>query len=409
MRRVVVTGLGVVSAIGNSVEEFWGNIEAGKHGITEITRFDTSEFPVKVAAEVKNFNPEHSLSHQELKRTDRYTQYAIEAAYQAMQDSGTDFSDIDPFRVGVVVGSGIGGIETFQDGYDTMVHKGIRRVSPLFIPMLIANMASGMISMKYGFKGMNFAPVSACASSAHALGEAFRAIKHGYIDVALAGGSEAVETPIALAGFNNMMATTKATNPDRASIPFDAERSGFVLGEGSAVLVLEELEHALARGAKIYAELAGYGATADAYHITSPDPSGEAASMAMQLAFKEAGAEAKDIDYINAHGTSTPINDKYETGAIKDALGEYGKTVAVSSTKSMTGHLLGGAGATEAVICAKAIEQGVLPPNVGLQNPDPECDLNIVKSAEKAEINVALSNSYGFGGQNASLCFKAYK
>lgn len=411
MKRVVVTGLGIVSPIGNDVVTFWDNIKAGKHGIAPITRFDTSDMGVKLAAEVKDFDPSLCYDKKEARRTDLYTQYVVEASRQALIDAGTEFKEYDPFRIGVYVGTGIGGINSLETEFGKFLEKGNSRVSPFAIPMLLSNMAAGGVAMRYGFKGTNFAIVSACASSAHTVGEAFAAIKAGRLDVALAGGTEASITKFTAAGFNNMKALSHSEDPDRASIPFDAERNGFVMGEGAAILVLEELEHAKARGAHIYAELAGYGATADAYHITSPSPTGDAASQAMIMAYTEAGAKPEEIDYINAHGTSTGLNDKYETNAIKIALGEENaRKVNIGSTKSMTGHLLGAAGALESVVCVKAIEEGFIPMTIGYQVPDENCDLNYTTEAPvQKEIRYAISNSFGFGGHNGSLCFKKYE
>ncbi len=410
MRRVVITGAGVISPVGTGTEKFWDSLVNGRHGIAPITGID-NQTPVKVAAQITDFDPTNWIEKKEAKRMDRYCQFAVAAATEALKDCGSDLKDLDPYRVGVIVGSGIGGMSTFEDTCRSYAEKGAKRVSVFFIPMMISNMAAGNISIKTGFKGVNFAPVTACATSAHAVGEAFRNIKFGVLDACLTGGAEAAITPLALAGFNNMGALTQEENPDRASIPFDKERSGFVMAEGSTILVLEELEHAKARGAHIYAEIVGYGATGDAYHITSPAPDGEAAARGMQLSFEEAGLTAEDVDYINAHGTSTHLNELYETIAIKKALGEdKAHRVAVSSTKSMTGHMLGAAGATEALVCALALENGVIPPTIGYQNADPECDLDCVpNAARKADIRVALSNSLGFGGHNATLCLKKYE
>lgn len=410
MRRVVITGIGAITPIGNDPKTMWENILAGKHGISEIDRFDTSDVDVKLAAMVKDFDPSAVVDKKEQRRTDLYCQYALCAAQQAMDDCGSDLKDLDPFRVGVIVGSGIGGIQTFEEEHTKFEQKGSKRVSVFFIPMLISNMAAGMISIRTGFKGVNFAPVTACATSAHAVGEAFRQIKHGYLDACVTGGAEASVTKFALAGFHNMGALSTSTNPDRASIPFDKERDGFVMGEGAGILVLEEYEHAKARGAHIYAEIVGYGATGDAYHITSPSPEGDAAAKAMQLAFEEGGFKAEDVDYINAHGTSTPINERYETIAVKKALGDHAKDTPVSSTKSMTGHMLGAAGAVEAIITALALENGVIPQTLGYKVPDEDCDLDCVpEGPRKADIKVALSNSLGFGGHNATLCLKKYE
>lgn len=409
MRRVVITGIGAVTPVGKDAPSTWESICAGRHGITKIDRFDTEDLGVSVAALVKDFDPSSILDRKEQRRTDPYCQFALYAATEALRDCGSDLKDLDPYRVGVIIGSGIGGMQTFEENHQKFLEKGPGRVSVFFIPMMISNMAAGNISIRTGFKGANFAPVTACASSAHAVGEAFRLIKNGYLDACVAGGAEATVTKFAMAGFNNMGALSRSTDPDRVSIPFDKERDGFVMGEGAGVLILEELEHARARGAKIYAEVAGYGATGDAHHITSPAPDGEAAAKAMELAYTEAGLTPADIDYINAHGTSTPVNERYETIAIKKALGDAAKTVAVSSTKSMTGHMLGAAGAVEAMLTALALRDGILPPTVGYKVPDEECDLDVVpNTARKQDIRAALSNSLGFGGHNAALCLKKY-
>ena len=410
MKRVVITGVGAITPIGNDVKTMWDSILAGKHGISEIDRFDVSDIEVKLAAMVKDFDPSSVVDKKEQRRTDLYCQYALCAADQALRDCGSDLKDLDPFRVGVIVGSGIGGIQTFEEEHTKFEQKGSKRVSVFFIPMLISNMAAGMISIRTGFKGVNFAPVTACATSSHAVGEAFRQIKHGYLDACVTGGAEASVTKFAVAGFHNMGALCTSADPDRASIPFDKERCGFVMGEGSGILILEELEHAKARGAHIYAEIVGYGATGDAYHITSPSPEGDAAAKAMQLAFEEGGFTAADVDYINAHGTSTPINERYETIAVKKALGDHAAKTPVSSTKSMTGHMLGAAGAVEAIITALALENGVIPQTLGYKVPDEDCDLDCVpEGPRKADIKVALSNSLGFGGHNATLCLKKYE
>ncbi len=411
MRRVVITGIGALTSLGADTDAFWESIKAGRHGISAIENFDTAEFKVKLAAEIKNFDPTaYGVEKKEARRMDRYCQYAMAATNMAIADCGTEFKEDDPFRVGVIVSSGIGGMQTNSDEHFKLFEKGPKRISPFYVPMIIANIAAGMISMRYNFKGSATCIVTACATSADSVGAAFRSIKHGYHDVMIAGGSEAAIIPISIAGFDNMMALSNATDPDRASVPFDKERDGFVMGDGAGVLVLEELEHAKARGAKIYAELAGYGSTNDAYHITSPDPEGEGASMAMKLAMQEAGLSPAEIGYINAHGTSTPLNDKYETAAIKKAMGEAAATTPVSSTKSMTGHLLGGAGAVEAIICALSLQNGIIPPTVGYKVKDEECDLDYVtEGARKADIQAALSNSLGFGGHNATLCLKKYE
>lgn len=409
MNRVVITGIGVVSPVGNNLEEFWRNIKLGKHGIDFINSFDTSDFPIKVAAQVKNFNILASLDQKEVRRNDLYCQYALEASCQAIIDCGTDFKEYNPYRLGVIIGSGIGGIQTFESQYERFLKKG-NHVSPFTITMMISNMAAGTVAIKHGFKGINYGMVSACCTSTHTIGEAFTSIKSGKLDACLAGGAEACITPFTLAAFNNMKTLTNSDNRDRASIPFDKDRSGFVMGEGSGIVVLESLDSALKRNAKIYAEVVGYGATADAYHITSPDPSGEAACQAIMSACIEANIKPEDIDYINAHGTSTPINDKYETNAIKLALKSHAKDVFISSTKAMTGHLLGASGAIEAIVCAMALYDNFIPMTVGYKNYDPECDLKYVtESGIEKNIKYALSNSLGFGGHNATLCFKKFE
>ena len=368
---------------------------------------------VKVAGIVRDFDEsayydvKGCFDKKEAKRMDTFTKYAVIAAHEAMQDAGTDFSDIDPYRAGVIVGSGIGGIDLTINEHNKYLNKGASRISVFYVPMMISNMAAGTISMKTGFRGANFDVTTACASGTHSIGEAFRKIKDGYLDVCLAGGTESTHEEFTFGGFANMKALTKSDDLERASVPFDKERSGFVLGEGSAVLVLEEYEHAKARGAKIYAEVAGYGATCDAYHMTSPMPTGEAAGMGMSLAMQEAGLRPSDIDYINAHGTSTGLNDKYETAAVKLAFGEEAYNVKINSTKSMIGHLLGAAGAVEAVVVAKSIQEGLIHRTVGYKVPDEECDLDYcVEGNVHQEVNAALSNSLGFGGHNATLCFK---
>lgn len=407
MRRVVITGMGVASPIGLEIEEFFANIKNGVHGFSKIEHFDTSDFDVKVAGYINKFDPLKYFEKKELRRTDRFTQFAVASATDAIEDCGTKFEDLDPYRVGVIVGSGIGGIEGLENEHDTFRDKGSKRVSVFTIPMIITNMGAGTIAMRLGYKGVNYSPVTACASSTHAIGEAFRNIKHGYLDACITGGAEATITKYCMSGFNNMKALSHSEDVDRASIPFDKERNGFVMSEGGAVLILEEYEHAKARGAKIYAEVVGYGATADAHHITSPDPEGAGASKAMQLAFEEAGISGDKIDYINAHGTSTGLNDKYETIAIKKAFGEHANKLAVSSSKSMTGHMLGAAGAVEAIVCAKALQEGVIPATIGFKEADEDCDLDYVTDGtRKKDIQYAISNSLGFGGHNASICFK---
>lgn len=410
MKRVVITGMGVVSPVGSTLEKFWANIKAGRHGIAKVTGLDMDGQKVSLAAQVKDFDPLLFMDKHEARRMDSFTRYAIAASSMAIDDCGTDFSDLDPYRIGIIIGSGIGGIRTLEENHTKFIHKGPGRVSALMVPTMIPNMAAGDVAIKYGFKGVNYASVSACSSSTHAIGEAMHAIRHGYSDVILAGGAEDTITAFSLAAFANMKALFSGDDPDRASIPFDAERNGFIMGEGSGVLVLEELGHARARGAKIYAEVAGYGATCDAYHITTPRANGEGAVKSMEFAVHDAGLELKDIDYINAHGTSTKPNDRCETIAIKKLFGESAYHLAVSSIKSMTGHLLGAAGAIEAIACALGLRDGIIPPTANYKVPDPECDLDYVTNgARKQEYRAALSNSLGFGGHNATLCIKKYE
>ncbi|MFL0252717.1 beta-ketoacyl-ACP synthase II [Clostridium neuense] len=408
-RRVVITGLGAITPVGNDVNTFWDSIKHGKCGIDFIKAFDTSDFKAKLAAEVKDFNPEDYMEKKETKRTDRFCQFALAAASQAMEDSKLDIEALDKERLGVILGSGIGGISTIEEQHTKLMEKGPNRVSPMVIPMIIANMAAGNVAIKYGAKGICTTIVTACASGNNAIGESYRNIKYGYADVMISGGSEAGITPLSVAGFIASTTLNKSTDPLRASIPFDKERNGFIMGEGSAVVILEELEHALKRGAKIYAEVVGYGATGDAYHITSPAPGGEGAARAMKLALEEANIDKTEVSYINAHGTGTQYNDKCETAAIKAAFGEHAYNIPISSTKSMTGHLLGAAGAIEAVICVKAIQDNFIPPTIGYREKDEECDLDYVPNqGREAEVNYALSNSMGFGGHNAMLIFKKY-
>lgn len=409
-RRVVITGLGAITPIGNNVEEFWKGIKEGKCGIDEITHFDTANFKVKLAAEVKNYNPEDYFDKKSAKRLDTFSQFAIIAAKEAWNDSKLDKENENMERVGVILGSGIGGLETMEREMKNIHEKGPDRVSPMFIPMNIANMAAGNVAIELGTKGESISMVTACASGTHCIGESFRMIKDGYQDIVISGGTEATITPIGIAGFTNIKALSQATDKNRASIPFDKERSGFVMGEGAGIVILEELEHAIQRGAKIYAEIVGYGATSDAYHITSPAPGGEGGARAMKIAMKEANANPEDITYINAHGTSTHLNDTSETEAIKTALGEASKKVMVSSTKGNTGHLLGAAGGVEAVICAKAVKEGFVPATINYKVPDEECDLDIVPNeGRKVDVKYAMSNSLGFGGHNASILLKKYE
>lgn len=407
-RRVVITGLGAITPIGNTVEDFWNGIKEGKCGIDEITAFDTSDFKVKLAAEVKGYVPEEHFERREAKRLDKYSQYAIIAAREAWKDSGLDKEKENMERVGVVVGSGIGGIDTIEQENRKCVEKGPDRVSPMYIPMAILNMATGNVAIELGAKGESISMVTACASGTHCIGESYRMIKHGYQDVMVAGGTESSITPLSVAGFMNIKALSKSEDKNRASIPFDKERNGFVMGEGAGVLILEEYEHAIKRGAKIYAEIVGYGATSDAYHITSPAPDGEGGARAMKLAMQEAQVNPEEITYINAHGTSTHLNDACETMAIKTALGdEASRKVMVSSTKGNTGHLLGAAGGVEAVVCAKAIQDGFVPATINYQVPDEECDLDIVPNeGRNVEVKYAMSNSLGFGGHNSTILLK---
>ena len=410
-RRVVITGLGALTPIGNSTEEFWNGIKEGKCGVDEIKSFDTTDFKVKLAAELKGYNPEDYFDKREAKRLDKFSQYAMIVAREAWKDSGLDKETENMERVGIIIGSGIGGIQTIETEHEKCITKGPDRVSPMYIPMGISNMATGNVAIDIGAKGESIAMVTACATGTHSIGESFRMIKHGYQDIVLAGGTEAGITPLGIAGFANIKALTKSEEKTRASIPFDKERSGFVMGEGAGVVVLEELEHAKKRGAKIYAEIVGYGATSDAYHITSPAPGGEGGARAMKIAMEEAKVNPEDITYINAHGTSTHLNDSYETQAIKTALGEeVAKKVMVSSTKGHTGHLLGAAGGVEAIVCAKAIQEGFVPATINYKVPDEECDLDIVPNeGRKAEVKYAMSNSLGFGGHNSSILLKKYE
>ena len=407
MRRVVITGMGTVNPNANNVPDFLESLKEGRLGVTNVTRFDVSDFDVKCAGEVKDFDPTAVIEKKECRRLDRFTQFAVVAADEALKMSGTDLKDLDPYRVGVIIGVGVGGLN-ITEAEVTKFNEKRDRVGVFFIPMMIANMAAGTVAMKTGFKGDNFATVTACASGTHAIGEAFRKIKDGYLDAALAGGSEACISRFAMSGFNNMKALTRESDPAKASRPFDKERSGFVLGEGCGVLVLEEYEHAKARGAEIYAEIAGYGATCDAYHMTSPSPTGEAAAAAIKQAYTEAGLAPEEVDYINAHGTSTHLNDAYETIAIKLALGaEAARKTVINSTKSMTGHLLGAAGAVEAIATALQLKHGFVHQTLGYATPDPECDLDYCTEGRRdIEIKAALSNNLGFGGHNATLCLK---
>ncbi|MGN0679740.1 MAG: beta-ketoacyl-ACP synthase II [Oscillospiraceae bacterium] len=407
-RRVVITGLGCVTPCGNSPEELWSNLMAGKHGFT-LEPWFPEEDPdtLNVVSRVKNFDASALFDKKELRRNDIITQYAVYCADQALKDAGTDLKDLDPFRVGCIIGSGIGGLCTTEEELINYRDKGSKRVSVFTITKMIGNMAAGITAIRFGFKGSNFCVTTACASGTQAIGEAFRSIKNGYLDAAVAGGTEHSDIGFCYAAFNNMKAITRSTDVDRASIPFDAERSGFVLGDGCGILVLEEYEHAKKRGAKIYAELAGYGSTCDAYHETSPDPEGRGGAKAMEFAVQEAGIPLEQVNYINAHGTSTHMNDATETKAIKLAFGDHAKNIAVNSTKSMTGHLLGAAGGVEAVVTALSIKNNKIHRTLGYSVPDPECDLDYVTEGTRdVKITAALSNSLGFGGHNGCLCMK---
>ena len=406
-RRVVITGLGAITPIGKNVEETWDGIKNKKCGIDEITLFDTTEYKTKLDAEVKNYDPLEYFDPKQAKRLDRVSQFAIIAAREAVKDAGITKENTDFDRVGIFVGSGIGGLMTIQEQCKLNVEKGNKRVSPMFIPMSICNMPAGNVAIEFGFKGESISVVTACATSTHCIGEAYKTIQLGEEDVVVAGGTEAAICEVGIAGFENMKALSSSTDKNRASIPFDKERSGFVMGEGAGIVILEELEHAKQRGAKIYGEIIGFGSTTDAYHITSPCPDGEGGAKAMIRAIKNAGITPEQVDYINAHGTSTHLNDQTETMAIKAALGEASKKVMVSSTKGNVGHLLGAAGAVEAIFCAKALEEGLVPPTINYQEKDEECDLDIVSNEpRKAELNIVMSNSLGFGGHNSSIILK---
>jgi len=410
-KRAVITGVGVVSPIGIGKEEFLRGLLECRNGVDRITRFDASEFPSKIAAEVRDFKPEEFIDSREARRMDRFTQFAVAATMMALEDAGLSNSRVPPERVGVVIGSGIGGIETWEKEHKVLLERGPKRVSPLLIPMMIPNMAAGQVAIYFGFKGPNLATITACAAGAHAIGEALDFIRRGEADVVLAGGAEAPITPLPVAGFCTMRAlSTRNDDPKRASRPFDKERDGFVVGEGAGIVVVEELEHALKRGAKIYCELVGYGANADAYHITAPDPTGEGPANAMRAALRDAGLKPEEVDYINAHGTSTPLNDKTETLAIKKVFGEHAYKLAVSSTKSQIGHLLGAAGGVEFVATVLAISEGFIPATINYEVPDPECDLDYVPNQpRKVQVRTALKNAFGFGGQNACLVVRRWE
>ena len=410
-KRVVVTGLGCITPLGNGKDVFWKALLEGKSGIGEITKFDAAEFPTKIAAEVKDFQAEEYMDKKEARKMDLFVQYAVAGSKLAIDDSGLDLNSVEKESFGVIMGSGIGGISTLEDQHQKMMEKGPRRISPFFIPMMIANMASGQVSMSFGAKGPNTTVVTACASATNAIGEAFKVIERGDAKVMITGGTEASITPLSIGGFCSMKAmSTHNEDPQKASRPFDKNRDGFVMGEGSGILILEELGHALQRGATIYGEVAGYGMSADAHHITAPAPEGEGGQRAMKNALNDGNIGIEEVDYINAHGTSTPYNDQFETMAIKAVFKEHSKKIAVSSTKSMTGHLLGAAGGIEAIASVMAIKEGWVPPTMNYETPDEECDLDYVPNqARQMDVRVALSNSLGFGGHNATIVFKKYE
>lgn len=413
MRRVVITGLGAVTPIGNNVKDFWANLVDGVSGIDTIKRFDPISYnlPVTIAGEVKNFKPEEFLDAKELKRMSDFVKFAVVAAKEAVEDSGLDLDKIDQNRAGVIVGTGIGGLRDIEEQQKVLMEKGARRVSPFFIPSGISNMASGYISIEFGFKGPNSCVVTACATGTHSIGDAFKIIQRGDADIMIAGGTESAITPLGIAGFANMKAlSTRNDNPKKASRPFDAQRDGFVMGEGAGIVILEELEHAKRRGARIYAEVIGYGLTGDAYHITAPCSDADGARRVISMALKDGKVSPEDVDYINAHGTSTPLNDKIETLAIKEVFKEKAYSIKISSNKSMIGHLLGAAGAVEAVATVKTIKEGIIPPTINYEEPDQECDLDYVPNRSiEYKVKTAISNSFGFGGTNACLVFRAYE
>ncbi|MBY6050729.1 beta-ketoacyl-ACP synthase II [Cytobacillus firmus] len=409
-RRVVVTGIGAVTPLGNNTETTWNNIKSGVSGVGPLTRLNADEYPAKVAAEVKDFNPEDFFDKKDARKMDRFTHYAVASSMMAVRDANLQITDENAHRIGVWIGSGIGGMETFENQYEIFMKRGYRRVSPFFVPMMIPDMATGQVSIYLGAKGFNSCTVTACATGTNSIGDAFKVIQRGDADAMISGGAEAPITKMSVAGFCANTALSTNPDPKTASRPFDQNRDGFVIGEGAGIVVLEELEHALARGAKIYAEIVGYGATGDAYHITAPAPGGEGGARAMKMAIEDGGLKPDDIDYINAHGTSTDYNDKFETLAIKEVFGEHAYNLAVSSTKSMTGHLLGAAGGIEAIFTVLAMKEGILPPTINLESPDPECDLDYVPNkAREKEITAAMSNSLGFGGHNATIVFKRYE
>jgi 3-oxoacyl-[acyl-carrier-protein] synthase II len=409
-RRVVVTGVGAVTPLGSNVETTWNNIKNGVSGVGPLTRVNAEEFPAKVAAEIRDFNVEDFIDKKDARKMDRFTHYAVAASLMAVKDADLTITEENAPRVGVWIGSGIGGMETFENQFETFINRGYRRVSPFFVPMMIPDMATGQVSITLGARGFNSCTVTACATGTNSIGDAFKVIQRGDADVMVTGGAEAPITRMSLAGFCANTALSTNQDPSKASRPFDKNRDGFVMGEGAGIVILEELEHAQARGAKIYAEIVGYGATGDAYHITAPAPEGEGGARAMKMALEDGNLKAEDIDYINAHGTSTEYNDKYETFAIKTVFGEHAYKLAVSSTKSMTGHLLGAAGGVEAIFTVLALNENILPPTINLETPDPECDLDYVPNeARQRVIKAAISNSLGFGGHNATIAFKKYE
>jgi 3-oxoacyl-[acyl-carrier-protein] synthase II len=410
-RRVVITGLGAVTPIGLNVPAFWDALVSGKSGIGPITLFDASQFEVRIAGEVKDFNPEKHFDKKEVRKIDRFVQYAMVAAREAVADAGINFDHEDRNRIGVLIGAGIGGIDFIEEQHLVLIKKGAKRVSPFLIPKIIPNMAPGMVSIDLGLRGPNVAVVTACATGTHAIGDAFKIIQRGQAIAMVAGGTEAAITPLAIAGFSNMQALSKQNDhPERASRPFDARRDGFVISEGSGVVLLEEMDHALCRGARIYGEVVGYGLTADAYHITAPSPDGQGAARSMQMALDDAGLQPTEVDYINAHGTSTPLNDKLETVAIRKVFGEHAYKFAVSSNKSMVGHMLGAAGAVEAIASVLTLYHGIMPPTINYEYPDPECDLDYVpNTARRGRVHVVMSNSLGFGGHNCTIVLKEFK
>ena len=408
-KRVVITGIGAITPVGNTVDEYWDSLKEGKHGFGPITQFDASAYKCKLVGEVKNFVAKDYIDPKSARRMARFTQFAVKATQEAMADSGLDMTKEDAYRVGTCIGSGVGSLQELENAYGTILTKGPLRVSPFVVPMMISNIAAGNVAIQFGLKGKSIDVVTACASGTNSIGEAFRTIQYGDADVMVAGGCEAAVSPIGISTFDSLTALTSSTDPDRCSIPFDKDRSGFVLGEGAGIVILEELEHAKARGAKIYAELSGYGCSSDAHHITAPEESGEGPAVAMTNAVKDAGLPLDAVQYINAHGTSTHLNDLVETRAIKKAFGDHAKDIKINSTKSMIGHLLGAAGAVEFITCVKEIQDGFIHKTVGYETPDEEIDLNYCKDSYEEPVEYALSNSLGFGGHNASILLKAYK